>query len=126
MGNALDFLNKHMDNNDTSIDKIEEFIEEKGTTKVEDSTRNSEDRIAKYKTAKRDRGLFISSPYDGLLISKGHMYRLTQLRGLKNKQHGYNFRAVPTTSKGKPFHVMETELKRGITKGEIMIRKEKD
>ena len=46
---AMDFLNKHTDDYDDSMDKIEEFEENNKVTKCEDSTRNTGTHLAWHK-----------------------------------------------------------------------------
>lgn len=122
MGQALDFLNKHTDSYDDSVDKIAEFRNDNSVTTCEDSTRNTEPEIAWYKRSSKDRSYTIGSPYDGMhIIKKGIEYRLEQLSDIRAKRNGYSYRAFPVKV-GNSFLVMERQLKSSITKGTIKLK----
>lgn len=126
MGNAMDFLNKHTDTYDNSMDKIKEHISEKGTMKIEDCMRNSGIHIAKYKEDKnkRSEGGYLLSPFHDLRITVlGNTYRLRQTdKGVRSKQHGYFLDAIPIKiGKGLFFQITEKTLRAKMAKNEITV-----
>ena len=127
MGNEIEFLKKkEFRYKENELDKINQHINDVGVTKLDDSTRNTKEHIAKYKQTSSDRNDYtIRSAYHDIIIIKHNIeYRLDQLSEVKARNNGYSFRARPLISLGKNFVIMEKQLKYAISRGTIKIKKD--
>ena len=105
------------------MDKIEEFEENNKVTKCEDSTRNTGTHLAWHKENHATRTRNVEFVYHDLHIIKGGVeYRLEQFNEVKASRHGYSYKAFPVKV-GRSFIIMETQLKAGVSRGSIKIKK---